>query len=285
MLCHGLAALGLVLATAPLTGATPGVSCFDAVAARNSASTRSVFAARKCQGGGVTWAPILGALVARRGVVTPVRRPVPGMTGDIATLDGKALFAIDEEADAARFCAHDPGLLNAIRTDYVRLNADAAALRQAMAEASPLAMECLDEDGKPPPLPPPRPLPAPPKAMASAATERLARLKALIAREPSWCFADGDLQRRAGVLRFLPGDRVVQTQRSGEPIAQGTVLWPRETSGDDRVQIVFQPSRVPGAARLFHLDVGPSGRLGETYADPQRTRLDLLPGSTCLSAH
>jgi hypothetical protein len=108
----------------------------------------------------VTWAPILMVLVARRGATAPVLGPVPGMTGDVATLDGKTHFAIDEEGNAARFCSDDRGLLEAIRADYARLNRDAAELRRAMAEASPGAMECLDENGKLPPLPPLRPAPA-----------------------------------------------------------------------------------------------------------------------------
>lgn len=157
----GCAALLFALACDHVASAR-GVGCFDVTSARNSASTRSVFAARHCQGGGVTWAPILAALVARRGVVVPVREPVPGMTGDVAVLDAKTRFAIDEEGDAARFCSEDRGLLNAINGDYVRLNRDAAELRRAMSEASPLAMECLDENGKLPPLPAMNPMPVQP---------------------------------------------------------------------------------------------------------------------------
>lgn len=280
----GPAALVLALASDPAAAPVRGVGCFDVSAARNSASTRSVFKARRCQGGGVTWAPILMALVARRGSIAPVLEPVPGMTGDVATLDGKERFAIDEEGDAARFCSDDRGLLDAIRADYARLNRDAAELRRAMSEVSPLDMECLDANGKPPPLPPLRPSPALLKEEAVAKRGRLAQLKALIEREPAWCFAESDPQQRGGVVRFLSGDRVTQTRRNGELIAEGVVRWPREGSGDDRVELVFQPTRVRGGAALLHLDVGPSGRLGETYADEHLARLDLIPGSVCLRA-
>lgn len=278
-----LTATLLVMSAAALADAK-GIGCFDVTTSRNSPSTRSVFAARHCQGGGVTWAPILGALVKRRGAVVPAPTSSSGMTGDVAILDGKIRFAIDEEGDAARFCSDDRGLLETIRTDYRQVNGDAAALERAMAEASPLAMECLGADGKPPPLPALLPAPVLPKEQASAAGARLARLRALLDREPAWCFAPDDPARRVGVLRFLPGDRVTQTLSDGRLVAAGAVVWPREGSGDDRMQLVLhsvQPG-FRGAAGVFHLDLGPTGRLGETYADRSRTRWELIPGSSCL---
>ena len=52
----------------------------------NSPSTRGVFGSKHCQGGGVTWAAILDALVRRRGTSKAVEDVNDGVTAIVATL-------------------------------------------------------------------------------------------------------------------------------------------------------------------------------------------------------
>ncbi len=130
--------------------ATP--ACFDVRASDSSSSTRAVFAAKHCQGGGVTWAGILGVLTKRRGTSRPIEEPTPGWTGDVRILSwdgGAARIGIDDEADAARFCTDSPKLLASMRRDVERLNADRAELERAIGEAHLLALECLPEGMSP----------------------------------------------------------------------------------------------------------------------------------------
>ena len=104
-------------------GASPRKSrCFDATPDNTSAKARALFEARHCQGGGVTWAAILGTLA---------RRSNP-----------KARFSVDDEADAARFCSDDAQLLAAVRRDYATINRDVAELRRVMAQTSADELEC-----------------------------------------------------------------------------------------------------------------------------------------------
>ena len=84
-------------------------ACFEVAAGANSASTRAVFAERKCQGGGVTWAALLQVLADRRGQVEAVETATPGWTGAVYTLGG-ARFSLDDEGDTVQFCADDPAL-------------------------------------------------------------------------------------------------------------------------------------------------------------------------------
>lgn len=157
--------LTTLLAVLPQVGcrkppAPERITCFDARVAQNSEQTRQVFSARRCQGGGVTWAALLDVLARRRGSVSPLDAPAPGWTGAVYTLNGQTRFSIDEEGDGARFCAGTAELSASIRRDYQRLNEDPAELRRAMSEASALAMECLEEDGSVPELPGPLPMPS-----------------------------------------------------------------------------------------------------------------------------
>jgi hypothetical protein len=122
--------------------------CFDVVAQESTASTRAVFEAKRCQGGGVTWAGILGVLIKRRGVSVPIEDVTAGWTGDVRTLrwaGGVTRVAIDEEGDAARFCADSQRLVEETRSDVKRLQGDGAELARVMAEADPLALECFPE--------------------------------------------------------------------------------------------------------------------------------------------
>jgi hypothetical protein len=58
----------------------------------NSPSTRAVFKARHCQGGGVTWTAILYVLARRMSRVAPVFKATPQWNGDLFTLNGERRF-------------------------------------------------------------------------------------------------------------------------------------------------------------------------------------------------
>lgn len=126
-----------------------GPHCFDVVAGDNSPSTRRVFRARQCQGGGVTWAAVMDVLLQKRGSGRRVEEPLPGWTGDVRALSwkGKTVrVAIDEEGDSARFCTDSNQLLADIRSDVARVNANPAELEHTMEEANPRALECFEDD-------------------------------------------------------------------------------------------------------------------------------------------
>lgn len=116
------------------SGSTP---CFDAIAIANSPGTTRVFSDRHVQGGGVTWAAVLRYYAGHHGThvhesVAPAGTEV---TGAIFTIDlptGSTWFAVDDEADAARFCAGSPAFLDSVRADYTRANSDATELGQVM---------------------------------------------------------------------------------------------------------------------------------------------------------
>lgn len=142
--------------------AAPKVACFEATASGNSALTRSLFEARHCQGGGVTWSALLRVVAGHLARLDPVLEPTPGWTGSVYKVDGGGLLSIDDEGDAARVCSGNAPLLASLRDAYERLNGDAVALGRTMAQASALEMECLEADGSPPRLPDPFPVPTPP---------------------------------------------------------------------------------------------------------------------------
>jgi hypothetical protein len=124
-------AVGVALLLASCTSSAPAApasppSCVDVVAFDNSPGTNAVFQRRRCQGGGVTWGAILAAAH-------------PGL-------------AHADEGDAVRVCGAQ-GDVDAVRTTYARLNADAVALEAAMNATSALLMECAEADGSPPRLP------------------------------------------------------------------------------------------------------------------------------------
>ncbi len=116
-------------------------ACFDITTQTTSKTTREVFTRHGCQGGGVTWAGILQVLVKREGSPQPAFET--GWTGDVKAMNG-GLLAIDEEGDAARFCTNVPVLLERVRGEVDRLNADPKALEKAMAETTALELECDD---------------------------------------------------------------------------------------------------------------------------------------------
>src|SRR5579871_216831 len=133
-----LAGVGWPRKAAAAPARTPTLSapaCSDVTSSQNSPGTQKVFAARHCQGGGVTWDALLEVLAARQGVVESVDVPPAGWTGEVSILDGATLFSIDDEGDAARFCAASPELVATMRREVARLNTDADALTRTMGAA------------------------------------------------------------------------------------------------------------------------------------------------------
>src|SRR3954463_14675969 len=74
-------------------GASQKAQCFSVTAEANSPSTRALFEAKHCQGGGVTWAALLNVLVRRRGATRAVEQPTPDWTGDVQVLSWKGSTA------------------------------------------------------------------------------------------------------------------------------------------------------------------------------------------------
>ena len=152
-LLFGLAGASLSFACARQTikaeSPAQGRRCFSVEAANNSPSAHAIFEARRCQGGGVTWAGLLNVLVRRRGPSTPVAKATPGWTGNVSSLttdNGVVQFAIDEEGEAAQFCADSEQLVSDIQNEVKRLNSGPAELERAMGEANPQALECFPPD-------------------------------------------------------------------------------------------------------------------------------------------
>lgn len=139
-----LLVLTAALAGCPGTKATPQIACFTRTAGGNSPQTRALFAERQCQGGSATWAELLRVLARRLGRVAPASPTPRGWSGPVSTLDGAAHFTVTPEGDAARLCADDAQLLDALRTGAAILNDDPRALRQALEEASAQALDCAE---------------------------------------------------------------------------------------------------------------------------------------------
>jgi hypothetical protein len=268
----------------PRAAAPP--ACFEVTAADNSPQTREVFAARRCQGGGATWAGILDVLAARQGHVEPVTAPTPGWAGAVYTLNRRTRFSIDDESGAARFCADDRQLLATMRREVARLNAAPDALTRAMGQASALALECFEADGAAPTLPPTNPLPALPPAMAAETHAAVERLKQALHEQPVWCFAADDYAQRTGALRFWPDGRVTWTAASGEVVGRGRWQPPLEKLGDPRMEVIVERvagARGPGGAMTEHFELDSSGRIGfALIGDHQISHSEMVPGDGCL---
>lgn len=281
-----LAGLTCSKKAAPPSPRAAPVACFDVTAADNSPGTRQVFAARRCQGGRVTWAGILDVLAARQGHVEPVTAPTPGWTGAVYTLGRRARFSIDDESGAARFCADDPELLAAVRREVARLNASPDALTRAMSEANALALECAQADGAAPELPPGSPRPALPPSTLAETLAAAERLKQALHKQPVWCFPADDGASRTGALRFWPDGRVTWTATSGEVVGRGRWQPPLENLGDPRMEVIVERlpgARAPGGAMLEHFDLGSSGRIGfDLIGQHQIARREMVPGDDCL---
>jgi len=242
------------------------------VAANNSPSTRAVFEAKKCQGGGVTWAGLLNVLVQRRGSSRAVAEVTPGWTGDVRTLSwdgGIARFAIDDEGDTARFCADSALLVSDIQNEVKRLNTEPAELERTMKEANPLALECT---------PPGASIsgllkglnPSPPvfPAEARAREEGLARMRALLAKQRTWCWGKGGARfgAKGGGFTLHPDGRVTEFG-SGPSLQVGR--WHFEEDG--RIE-VFLPS-----GGLHHFDVDEKSSFGFNHTEGRENLLPCAP--------
>jgi hypothetical protein len=225
-------------------------------------------------------------LAARQGRVEDVEEPLAGWTGGVSKLEGAILFSIDDEGDAARFCAASPELVATMRREVARLNGDADLLARAMGGASALAMECLEADGTLPKLPAAVPIPAPPPERLAATHAALERLKQALARQPIWCFPPDDHARRAGALRFSSDGGVTWTATNGELVGRGRWVLPHEELEDERIEVLLE--RVPGAkgpggGTLEHFDLGTTGRIGlDLIGEQKTTRSEMIPGDACL---
>jgi hypothetical protein len=185
-----------------------------------------------------------------------VEEPVEGWNGGVYRLNGKTLFSLDEEGDAAQFCADDRELVESMKREIRHLNTDVAALKQAMAAADPMEMECFD--GKPK-LPPMNGVPTPPPGQLAGARAKLLAFEEAIRKQPTWCLPHDDGKKET--VRFLPNGRMD---------GGGRWILPRPELGDDRVEV--QSS----GGELHHLDLGATGRLG--WADAAGKRTELQPG-------
>lgn len=121
--------------------------CFSVVASRGSARTAEVFREHGLHGGGPTWIAILQAVVLRHGQEPrPLEAPPPGYPGfgaayAIDLAGGPSWFTLDDEADAAVFCAPDARLRAAVKADVERADRDDEARARAIAEAAAFADE------------------------------------------------------------------------------------------------------------------------------------------------
>jgi hypothetical protein len=268
-------ALVAAIAAASIGCTKKKIECFEVSVADNSPGTRAVFEARHCQGGGETWGAILHVLAARRGRVDPIEFETPGWTGAVYALAGGSRFSIDGEGDAVRFCADDPGLVGGIRRDVQRVNGAAAELKQAMAGATALELECRELDGTLPKLPNLEPEPELPAETVRATELALARLKVALDRQPVWCFPPDDPEKHSGTLRFTPDGRVTWTATNGKPVGDGRWTSPPAAHGDDRIEVVISG----GGGLLRHFDLGKSGRIGLDLIGETITRSEMLPGA------
>jgi hypothetical protein len=121
--------------------------CFSITSGMNSRGTNAVFNKRHLQGGGPTWRAIVESVMqAYAKPLRPADPHTPGMPGFglamIAAFHGaETWYVVDDEADAAIFCAGDPALLAAVRADHKRLNGNAKALNDALARIPPGELE------------------------------------------------------------------------------------------------------------------------------------------------
>jgi hypothetical protein len=271
----GVAAFALLAASC--RSAKREVRCFDLTVGKNSATTTAVFEARQCQGGGVTWAGLLRVLVKRHGPSTVPDEPVPGWTGDVRRL-GATTFSIDEEGDAARFCADDGALVAAMRQESAALNASKAALEAAMDEADPLDLECFTGEDV---LEGVRDAPAPGPAELQARREARDRLDRALRTEREWCWPQPNDFAEQGLLRFEFDGGVTQTSLDRRTVWR-TGEWHADPDG--RIEVTLEPTGRDGGSRsalLHHFDVGTSGRLGFNLLEREVRRMDLVPASAC----
>lgn len=249
-------------------------ACFDVTVETTSATTREVFTRRGCQGGGVTWAGVLRALVRREG------SPQPALdtrwTGDVQTMNG-GLLAVDEEGDAARFCTNQPALLQRVRGEVDRLNADPKALEKAMAETTALELECEGEDDEAlAQINQPYPVPVPGDDTL-AYREGQQPVEAVLHGQPNWCWPTRSLGGSSGMLRFEPDGGITHRELDG-----GTSNGRWRLAVDGRLEAMLPRG-------LHQFDVEASGALSTHFipavAADEAVKIiveELVPGDGCL---
>lgn len=234
--------------------------CFSVRADQNSAVTRAVFDEKHCQGGGVTWAGIVRVLLKRRGSSQPMLEPTPGWSGDVHTLTwdgGNTRWSLDDEGDGAVFCADSARLVQEVEAQVKSLNSEKAALEDVMAAANPRELECLPSGisaaellallKPPPPLSP---------AEVSARQSSLARLRAALERQRTWCFdARGSVSGGKGGFTLHPDGRAT-TFGDGQPASEGR--WTFEDDG--RLELLTP-------RHLHHFDASSNGALGFNHSE------------------
>ncbi|MDP3154740.1 MAG: hypothetical protein Q8N23_18830 [Archangium sp.] len=250
-------------------------ACFDVTTRTTSQTTREVFTRRGCQGGGVTWAGILRVLVNREGSPQPAMES--GWTGDVKAMNG-GLLSIDEEGDGARFCTTLPALLDRVRGEVDRLNADPKALEKAMGETTALELECEGADDEAlAQLNQPNPVPTPGDEELAYRALQQQRFEAALRGQPAWCWPTPSREGSSGMLRFEPDGGLTHREFDG---GASNGRWRLATDG--RVEAMLPRS-------LHHFDVEASGALSTHFipamgADGTVKVIveELVPGDRCL---
>jgi hypothetical protein len=122
-------------------------ACFSVGYGQNSVGTTALFARRDLQSGGPTWVGVLGVVVRRHATfvreVSKRERDMPGFgVPSIVRYSGRETWVIvDDEGEGAIMCAGDPGLLQDLRADYDRLNANAKELERTLDKVPPRELE------------------------------------------------------------------------------------------------------------------------------------------------
>lgn len=151
---------------------------------------KRVFHEAHCQGGGVTWAGLMGVVLTAHGRREPMTEPSK-WSGDVSRLTllegGTAIVSIDEEGSSARLCTDHEPLAKAAFARLDELNRDEAELRAALAKADPLSVECFSR---------PIVLPTETETETAPAPDPVSpnELTALLTTERVWCDPSGDLQ-------------------------------------------------------------------------------------------
>jgi hypothetical protein len=124
LVAFALTAATTSLVAVPARAGAPKLDqCFDVHYDANSPGTRALFARRKLQGGGPTWAAILRVAYAS----------VPALRG--------IAYHLDDEADDVLVCTASVAAMTAARGEYERLNHDAKALEKTVARVPAAQLE------------------------------------------------------------------------------------------------------------------------------------------------
>jgi hypothetical protein len=121
--------------------------CFSVGYGQNSAGTTALFARRDLQGGGPTWAGVLGVVARRHATfvreVSKPERDMPGFGLPSVMRYGahETWLIVDDEGEGAIVCAGDPAFLQELRADYERINANARELERTLDKVPPRELE------------------------------------------------------------------------------------------------------------------------------------------------